>query len=176
VDRILQRHAEGGLGPMSRRKGSRAKIHHAVLIAVRKTSVSLESAFWQSLKEIAREHDMSRSDAQSIQSGDTEIYRRPFASSCSTSIGSKFQSASTPIARDVATTGFDSGAGKVMPIEAIVFFVSWLAFAILGAGLLLLGWGRLLVLGWGRLLGPVVLVALGLGLAIFGAGVLILAY
>jgi predicted DNA-binding ribbon-helix-helix protein len=32
----------------------------AVLIAGRKTSVSLEGAFWQSLKEIASEHDMSR--------------------------------------------------------------------------------------------------------------------
>jgi len=35
-------------------------VKHTVVIARRKTSVSLEDAFWQSLKEIASEHDMSR--------------------------------------------------------------------------------------------------------------------
>jgi len=35
---------------------------HAVSIAGRNTSVSLENAFWQSLKEIASEHDMTRSE------------------------------------------------------------------------------------------------------------------
>ena len=34
----------------------------AVAIAGRKTSVSLEYAFWQSLKEIASEHDMTPSE------------------------------------------------------------------------------------------------------------------
>jgi predicted DNA-binding ribbon-helix-helix protein len=34
----------------------------AVTIAGRKTSVSLEDVFWQSLKEIASEHDMTRSE------------------------------------------------------------------------------------------------------------------
>ena len=48
---------------MSRRKGRRAKstvVKHSVSIAGRNTSVSLENAFWQSLKEIASEHDMIR--------------------------------------------------------------------------------------------------------------------
>ena len=50
---------------MSRRKGHRAKskvVRHSVSIAGRNTSVSLENAFWQSLKEIASEHDMTRSE------------------------------------------------------------------------------------------------------------------
>ena len=50
---------------MSRQKGRRAKStgdRHAVSIAGRKTSVSLENAFWQSLKEIASEHDMTPSE------------------------------------------------------------------------------------------------------------------
>jgi predicted DNA-binding ribbon-helix-helix protein len=54
-----------GSGPMSRQKGRRAKStgdRHAVSIAGRKTSVSLENAFWQSLKEIASEHDMTPSE------------------------------------------------------------------------------------------------------------------
>lgn len=34
----------------------------AVTIVGRKTSVSLENAFWQSLKEIASEHDMTPSE------------------------------------------------------------------------------------------------------------------
>jgi predicted DNA-binding ribbon-helix-helix protein len=34
----------------------------SVVIAGQKTSVSLEDAFWQSLKEIAREHDMTPSE------------------------------------------------------------------------------------------------------------------
>jgi len=49
---------------MSRRKGHRAKskvVRHSVSIAGRNTSVSLENAFWQSLKEIASEHDMTAS-------------------------------------------------------------------------------------------------------------------
>ena len=61
-----------------------------------------------------------------------------------------------------------------MPIETIIFFVSWLALAMLGAGLLLLGWGRLLVLGWGWLLAMVISFGFWLGLAICGAGMLIL--
>jgi predicted DNA-binding ribbon-helix-helix protein len=50
--------------PMSRRKRRRAKSmvgRHSVLIAGHNTSVSLENAFWQSLKEIASEHDMTPS-------------------------------------------------------------------------------------------------------------------
>ena len=50
---------------MSRRKVRRAKSivgKRAVTIAGHKTSVSLEEAFWQSLKEIAREHDMTPSE------------------------------------------------------------------------------------------------------------------
>jgi predicted DNA-binding ribbon-helix-helix protein len=48
---------------MNRRKGRRAKsmvVKRTVLIAGHKTSVSLEDAFWQSLKEIASERDMTR--------------------------------------------------------------------------------------------------------------------
>jgi hypothetical protein len=90
---------------MSRRKSPRSKSmvgKHSVSIAGRNTSVSLENAFWQSLKEIASEHDMTRpnSSLTSTPSGDTPIYRRPFASSCSISIGSKSLSASAPIASD----------------------------------------------------------------------------
>jgi predicted DNA-binding ribbon-helix-helix protein len=50
---------------MSRRKGRLAKSMvgiHTVSIAGRITSVSLENAFWQSLKEIASEHDMTPSE------------------------------------------------------------------------------------------------------------------
>jgi predicted DNA-binding ribbon-helix-helix protein len=50
---------------MRRRKGRRAKSmvgRHSVSIAGRHTSVSLENAFWQSLKEIASEHDMTASE------------------------------------------------------------------------------------------------------------------
>ena len=50
---------------MSRRKRRRAKSTagiHTVAIAGRITSVSLEDAFWQSLKEIASERDMTRSE------------------------------------------------------------------------------------------------------------------
>jgi predicted DNA-binding ribbon-helix-helix protein len=48
---------------MSRRKGRRAKSMVAkctASIAGHKTSVNLEDAFWQSLKEIASERDMTR--------------------------------------------------------------------------------------------------------------------
>ena len=48
---------------MSRRNCCRAKstvVKRAVTIADHKTSVSLEDAFWQSLKEIASERDMTR--------------------------------------------------------------------------------------------------------------------
>ena len=61
-----------------------------------------------------------------------------------------------------------------MPIEAIIFFVSLLALAILGAGLLLRGWEWLLVSGWGWLLAGIVGFVFWLGLATFGAGLLIL--
>ena len=50
---------------MSRRKGrlTKSKVGiHTVSIAGRITSVSLEKTFWQSLKEIASEHDMTRSE------------------------------------------------------------------------------------------------------------------
>jgi predicted DNA-binding ribbon-helix-helix protein len=50
---------------MSPRKGRRAKSmvgKRAVTIADHKTSVSLEDAFWQSVKEIASEHDMTPSE------------------------------------------------------------------------------------------------------------------
>jgi hypothetical protein len=63
-----------------------------------------------------------------------------------------------------------------VPIETIVFFVSWLALAILGASLLLRAWEWLLVFGRGWLLGRVVGFVFWLALAIFGAGLLILGY
>jgi hypothetical protein len=63
-----------------------------------------------------------------------------------------------------------------VPIETTVFFVPWLALAILGAGLLLLGWGRLLILGWGWLLARVVGFVFWLAVATFVAGLLILGY
>jgi len=50
---------------MSRRKSRLAKSMvgiHTVSIAGRITSVSLENAFWQSLKEIASERDMTPSE------------------------------------------------------------------------------------------------------------------
>jgi peptidoglycan/LPS O-acetylase OafA/YrhL len=63
-----------------------------------------------------------------------------------------------------------------VPIETLVFFVLWLALAMLGAGLLLRGWRWLLVSGWGWLLARVVGFVFGLALAIVGAGLLILGY
>jgi predicted DNA-binding ribbon-helix-helix protein len=51
--------------PMSRLKDRHRKPmfgKRAVTIAGRKTSVSLENAFWQSLKEIASERDMTPSE------------------------------------------------------------------------------------------------------------------
>jgi hypothetical protein len=61
-----------------------------------------------------------------------------------------------------------------VPIETLIYFVSWLALAILGAGLLLRGWKWLLVSGWGWLLAMVISFVFWLGLAICGAGLLIL--
>jgi predicted DNA-binding ribbon-helix-helix protein len=37
-------------------------VKRSVTLAQRNTSVSLENAFWQSLKEIASEHDMTPSE------------------------------------------------------------------------------------------------------------------
>ena len=62
----------------------------------------------------------------------------------------------------------------MVPIETIVFFVSWLALAVLGAGLLLYGWKWLLVSGWGWLLAMVIEVVFWLALATCSAGLLIL--
>jgi predicted DNA-binding ribbon-helix-helix protein len=48
---------------MSRLRPHRKRVaKRTVLIAGRKTSENLEDAFWESLKEIASEHDMSRSE------------------------------------------------------------------------------------------------------------------
>ena len=50
---------------MSRRKRRRAKstvVKRSIFIDGHRTSVSLEDAFWQSLKEIASERDMTRSE------------------------------------------------------------------------------------------------------------------
>jgi hypothetical protein len=68
------------------------------------------------------------------------------------------------------------GAESFVAIETIVFFVLWLALAILGAGLLSRGWEWLLVSGWGWLLARVVGFVFWLALAILGAGLLILGY
>ena len=49
---------------MSRLRGPRSEsmvVKRSVRAAGRETSVSLEGPFWQSLKEIAREHGMTRS-------------------------------------------------------------------------------------------------------------------
>jgi predicted DNA-binding ribbon-helix-helix protein len=51
--------------PMSRRKRRRAKstvVKRSIFMAGHRTSVSLEDEFWQSLKEIASERDMTRSE------------------------------------------------------------------------------------------------------------------
>jgi hypothetical protein len=64
--------------------------------------------------------------------------------------------------------------GSFVTIETIIFFVSWLALAILIAGLLLRGWKWLLVTGRGWLLAWVVDFVFWLGLAICSAGLLIL--
>jgi hypothetical protein len=52
-----------------------------------------------------------------------------------------------------------------VPIETIIFFVSWLALAILGAGLLLYGWKWLLVSGRGWLIAWVIEFVFWLALA-----------
>jgi hypothetical protein len=57
-----------------------------------------------------------------------------------------------------------------VPIETIIFFVSWLALTILGTGLLLRGWEWLLVSGWGWLLARVIGFVFWLALATFVAG------
>ena len=58
----------------------------------------------------------------------------------------------------------------MVPIETIIFFVSWLALAILGAGLLLYGWKWLLVSGWGWLLAMVIEVVFWVALATCSVG------
>jgi hypothetical protein len=61
-------------------------------------------------------------------------------------------------------------------IERLVFVGCYVLLAILGACLLLRGWEWLLVSGWGWLLASVVGKVFWLGLAIFGAGLVILAW
>jgi hypothetical protein len=63
-----------------------------------------------------------------------------------------------------------------VPIETIAFCVSWLALAILGAGLLLRGWEWLLASGRGWLVASVVGFAFWLALTTFSAGLLILGW
>jgi hypothetical protein len=59
-------------------------------------------------------------------------------------------------------------------LETIVFFVSWLALAILGAGLLPLAWERLLATRWGWLVARVFIFAFLLLGSIYLTGLLIL--
>jgi hypothetical protein len=74
----------------------------------------------------------------------------------------------------VDTVAFVRWETSFVAIETIIFFVFWLALAILGAGLLLRGWEWLLVSGWGWLLAGVVEFVFWLALAICSAGLLIL--
>jgi predicted DNA-binding ribbon-helix-helix protein len=60
----------------------------SIVAAGHKTSVSLEDAFWQGLKEIARGRNITLSElvAAIDPTGATEICRQRFASSCSSFI------------------------------------------------------------------------------------------
>jgi len=64
----------------------------SVVVRGHKTSVSLEDAFWNSLKEIGGERHMTLSDLslQLIPNDSTIICHWPFGFSCSTSIARSF--------------------------------------------------------------------------------------
>src|SRR5262245_49274054 len=70
-------------------------VKRSLVVAGHKTSVSLEDAFWNGLKEIVRERHMTLSE--SMLSG-TAICHRPFGFSCSNSIAPNF-----PMERSGAT-------------------------------------------------------------------------
>jgi hypothetical protein len=69
-------------------------VKRPVVIAGKKTSDSLEDAFWTALNEIAaaREMTLSNWSTRSIASGNPATSHRPFASLCSTSIAIRFPS------------------------------------------------------------------------------------
>jgi predicted DNA-binding ribbon-helix-helix protein len=64
-------------------------VKRSVVLANHKTSVSLEDAFWNSLKEIAGSGNMSLSDLITAidTARHTGIYRRLYVCLCSTFIG-----------------------------------------------------------------------------------------
>jgi hypothetical protein len=72
-------------------KGKSLIVIRSILIAERKTSVSVEDAFWDRLKEIAADRNMSwwTWSPQSTPSGNTTTCHPPFACSCSTTIAGK---------------------------------------------------------------------------------------
>jgi hypothetical protein len=61
-------------------------LKRSIVVAGHKTSVSLEDAFWNGLKEIARERS-----PKSMLSGNSLICHRPFGFSCSNSIAPNFR-------------------------------------------------------------------------------------
>jgi hypothetical protein len=63
-------------------------VKRSIVAAGHKTSISLEDAFWDGLKEIARGRSITLSErsARSILSASTAICHRPFDSSYSTFI------------------------------------------------------------------------------------------
>src|SRR5262245_7601849 len=67
-------------------------VKRSIVVAGHKTSVSLEDAFWNGLKEIARERHMTLSElvAEIVLSGNSAICHRPFGFSCSNSIAPNF--------------------------------------------------------------------------------------
>ncbi len=61
-------------------------LKRSVIIAGHKSSVSLEEAFWNGLKEIAANRKVTLSEPQSMRCGRTATCRQPFASLSSTII------------------------------------------------------------------------------------------
>ena len=68
-------------------------VQHSITFGGRKTSVTLEDAFWEALKEIAYSRRMTISDwsARSTHSAGITTYRRRLGCSFWSSIGAKFQ-------------------------------------------------------------------------------------
>ena len=67
-------------------------VKRSIVVAGHKTSVSLEDAFWNGLKEIVRERHMTLSElvAEIAAQRQSAICHRPFGFSCSTSIAPNF--------------------------------------------------------------------------------------
>ena len=96
---------------MSRLNRSKSTVEkRAVTLAGRRTSVSLEDAFWLSLKEIASMHDMTLSELMTTI--DSERQHRNLSSAIRLFV-LEFYRRQMPVSKppDTAKTGFDSSSG-----------------------------------------------------------------